>query len=83
MKTFSPSRKYQQPRHQEDQSEDDKQRVTCPSPAGIVEHLSRLKAGKSDCSLSVIAKINSKDQIYGCCLCEKTVFLLIQFAELH
>lgn len=37
-----PARKHHQPRDKEDNSEDDKQRVTRPRPAGIVKHLSRL-----------------------------------------
>lgn len=41
-----PARKHHQPRHQEDQSEDDKQRVTRPPPAGVVKHLGRLSEEK-------------------------------------
>lgn len=45
-----PSRKNQQSCHQEDQSEDDKQRVTCSPPFSIVEHLSRL--GEEEAAVS-------------------------------
>lgn len=45
-----PSRKNQQPCYQEDQSKDDKQRVTCSPPFSIVEHLSRL--GKEEVTIS-------------------------------
>ena len=48
-KDVSPARKYQQPRHQEDQGENDEERVTRPPPAGVVKHLSGLPEDKETC----------------------------------